>query len=185
MIFCFCFAECILLHNPLHRPKIDQILRCEWLIKPKKISNGSELSAARTIISKRKKANFWCTRSNSTRSNPSIHLHRQTEPIDCYTKKYNNVTIEKFINPIDDAKSLSGSSAIPNHTTIIPITNLSTFNNRNVRNGNNNGSSGPIEIIQHNDIIQVRSYSQDQNNGLDELSFNDGSVESENKDFDR
>lgn len=160
-----------MLHNPLHRPHINQILHCDWLQqRPKKPS--SPLDDARTIIQKRKKASFWCTKSRKTSPlSPCSTPFKQADPIDCYTKKYNNVPVEKFKNPLD-----SDTNTVSSSTTVIPITNnLSTFTRNNslinssriVQKRNN----VPIEIIQQNDILQVRSYSND--NSMDESLDND------------
>lgn len=173
----FFFTESILLHNPIHRPNIDQILRCEWVQQRPK-SSPSPLHDARSIIQKRKKASFWCTKSRKTSPLSPSQPIKLPEPIECYTKKFNNVPIEKFKNPLETNASLSSA------TTVIPIhNNLSNFSrtnslinsSRTVPKRNKNGS---IEIVQKDDIIQVRSYSCDE-------PSDESSVESENKDYDK
>lgn len=164
-----------MLHNPQHRPNIDQILRCEWL-QHRPTRPQSPLHEARTLIQKRKKPSFWCTPSRKTSPlSPNHQPLKQTEVVECYTKKYNNVPVEKFKNPIDNDSSLSA-------TTVIPIHNLSSTIQRNnslinsskvVRNQSiKNGS------IEKTEIIQVRSYSQD--DPLDETS-----LDGENKDYEK
>lgn len=171
--------ECVLLHHPLHRPSIDQILRCDWLQNrsKKSLANSTSLEEAKSIIQKRKKASFWCPKSRRTSPlSPTKSLDKPPEPIDCYTKKYNNVPVDKFKNPLEQESSLSSAK------TLIPIHNhSSTFKRNNslinsskivVKNHKNEN----LKIVQNNDIIQVRSYSND---NLEEMS-----TESD-KDFDR
>jgi serine/threonine-protein kinase NIM1 len=103
------------------------------------------------------------------------------EPIECYTKKYNNVPVEKFKNPIETNASISASA-----TTVIPVhNNLSTLarnnsliNSSRIVPKRNNDKNGGLEIVQSNDIIQVRSYSNDE-------PSDESSVDSDCKDFDR
>lgn len=155
-------TECILLHNPAQRPTIDQILRSEWLQQRSKRPQ-SPLSEARSIIAKRKKASFWCTKSRKTSPISPSNPIKQPEPIECYTKKYNNVPVEKFKNPIENEAQLSSA------TTVIPIHNNldSTFNRNNSLINSSKivtkrpTKNGHLEIVQSNDVIQVRSYSRD------------------------
>lgn len=155
-------------------------MRCEWLQNrsKKSLANSSSLEEAKSIIQKRKKASFWCPKSRRTSplSPNKLDKEQQPEPIDCYTKKYNNVPVEKFKNPLEQESSLSSAK------TIIPINNhLSTFkrNNSLINSSkivNKNYKNEAIKIVQNNDIIQVRSYSNDH--------LEESSVESE-KDFER
>lgn len=155
------FSECILLHNPQQRPTIDQILKCEWLHQRAK-PPPSPLNEARNIIARRKKASFWCNKSRKTSPiSPLSVREAPVEPVESYTKKYNNVPIEKFKNPLE---SFNASA-----TTVIPIHNHSNIYKRNNSLINSskiipkrNPKNGHIEIVQDNDIIQVRSYSQDE-----------------------
>lgn len=177
---CISYTENTLLHNPLHRPNIDQILRCEWLQNRSKkslVKSQTSLDEAQTIIQKRKKASFWCPKSRRTSpiSPNKVEKQQPPEPIDCYTKKYDNVPVEKFRNPIEHESSMSSAK------TVIPINNhLSTFKRNNslinsskiVNKSHNNVTTN----VQNNDIIQVRSYSNDH--------LEDSSIESE-KDFER
>lgn len=105
---------------------------------------------------------------------------RQPEPIECYTKKYNNVPAEKFQNPLH-------KDTLSSATTVIPIHNHKDHKNLQRNNSlinsskivqKRNAKNGHIEIVQNNDIIQVRSYSQDD-------PSEDSSMESDNKDFEK
>lgn len=175
---CIFYTENILLHNPLHRPSIDQILRCEWLQNRSKkslVKSQTSLDEAQTIIQKRKKASFWCPKSRRTSPiSPNKNEKQPPEPIDCYTKKYDNVPVEKFRNPIEHESSMSSAK------TVIPINNhLSTFKrNNSLINSSKivNKSHNNVMNVQNNDIIQVRSYSNDH--------LEESSIESE-KDFER
>lgn len=166
---------------PLHRPKVHQMLNCEWVannLKPKK-SSDSGFEEAKTMIKHRKKA-FWCTSAKSRTPTPSpsksansnTDLKKAEKPIECYTKKYNNVPVENFTNPINRLASSninSKTSTISNHTTIIPISN--NINKRLLRNHSLINSSkivfkgssskkkiGPIDILNSHEIIQVRDF---------------------------
>ncbi|CAG9798671.1 unnamed protein product [Chironomus riparius] len=177
---CVKLIQNTLLHNPLHRPSIDQILRCEWLQNRSKkslVKSQTSLDEAQTIIQKRKRPSFWCSKSRRTSPISPNKIEKQPpEPIDCYTKKFDNVPVEKFRNPIENE-----SSSMSSAKTVIPINNhLSTFKRNNslinsskiVNKSHNNNNV----IAQNNDIIQVRSYSNDH--------LEDSSIESE-KDFER
>lgn len=134
----------------------------------------SPLNEARSIMNKRKKASFWCTKSRKTSPLSPLQPIKQPEPLECYTKKYNNVPVEKFKNPLETSSSA---------TTVIPIhNNLSTFTRTNSLTNSSRivpkRKNGGLEIVQDNDIIQVRSYSNDE-------PSDESSVGSENKDFDR
>lgn len=102
---------------------------------------------------------------------------KQPEPIDCYTKKFNNIPIEKFKNPLEQESS-SANTIIhfhnqQNHMSAIKRNN-SLINSAKVVKKN-------VEIVQNNDIIQVqslRSYSNDDPNTFDIISESD-------KDFER
>jgi len=180
MVMHFIFISCTentLLHNPLHRPSIDQILRCEWLQNRSKkslVKSQTSLDEAQTIIQKRKKASFWCPKSRRTSPISPNKIEKQPpEPIDCYTKKYDNVPVEKFRNPIEHESSISSAKSV------IPINNhLSTFkrNNSLINSSKIVNKSHNNVIVQNNDIIQVRSYSNDH--------LEDSSMDSE-KDFER
>lgn len=135
------------------------------------------MNEARSIIQKRKKASFWCTKSRKTSPLSPLQPIKQPEPIECYTKKYNNVPVEKFKNPLDTNASLSSATTvIPIHNSLNNVTRNNSLTNSSkiVQKRNKNGS---MEIIQNNDIIQVRSYSVDESDH--------SSVESDNKDFDK
>lgn len=136
------------------------------------------MNEARSIIQKRKKASFWCTKSRKTSPLSPLQPIKLPEPIECYTKKYNNVPVEKFKNPLETNASLSSA------TTVIPIHNnlsSSTRNNSLINSSqivSKRNKNGHIEIVQNNDIIQVRSYSVDESD--------ESSVESDNNgDFDK
>lgn len=173
------FLECILLNTPLHRPKVDQIIKCDWLHnnlqKSKKVS--SEFDEAKSIIRTRKKA-FWNS-SSKIRGSPSPQKQgsassdqRKVEKcIECYTKKFNNVPVDNFKNPIErvspTSSATTNSSSIPNHTTVIPISN--NFNKKLLRNHSLINSSkivvnktfskkiGPKDVINSHEIIQVKN----------------------------
>lgn len=170
------YTECILLHNPAHRPNIDQILRCEWVQQRSKRPQ-SPLHEARSIIQNRKKASFWCTKSRKTSPLSPFQPVKQPEPTECYTKKYNNVPVEKFKNPLDNEPS-SATTVIPIHNNLSSIQRNNSLINSSRIVTRRNQKNGQIEIVQHNDIIQVRSYSRDD-------PSENSSVESENKDFDK
>lgn len=169
--------ECILLHNPAHRPNIDQILNCEWLHqKPKRPI--SPLQEARSIIQKRKKASFWCTKSRKTTPlSPLSQPFKQPEPIECYTKKYNNVPADKFKNPLESHIS-SATTVIPIHNNVKAVTRNNSLINSSKIVLKRNPSNGPIDKTS-SEIIQVRSYSNDDPSGED--SSGDG----ENRDYDK
>jgi serine/threonine-protein kinase NIM1 len=151
-------TENILLHNPKHRPNIDQILNCDWLQQraKKPPPPQSPLHEARSIIQKRKKASFWCSKSRKTSPLSPFHQPmKQPEPIECYTKKYNNVPVEKFKNPLE-------SDAPSSATTVVPVQNLATLSrNNSLINSSKNVSKRNGVEVQNSDIIQVRSYSND------------------------
>lgn len=97
---------------------------------------------------------------------------KQPEPIECYTKKYNNVPVEKFKNPLENDASPA--------TTVVPVHNNLTALSRNnslINSSKNVKKWNDVEITQNNDIIQVRSYSNDDPN-------DESSVASE-RDFDK
>lgn len=179
--------ECILLHNPIQRPTIDMILRSDWLQQqPKKVESPTSMNSALTIIQKRKKASFWCSKSRKTSPASPNQPTKQPEPIDCYTKKYNNIPIEKFKNPLDNDNSLSSAmTVVPVHNHLSTIKrNNSLINSSRIVKRNQQNSKKDVEIIQNNDIIQVqslRSYSNDDPNAFDD---DDEKSESE-KDFER
>jgi serine/threonine-protein kinase NIM1 len=84
---------------------------------------------------------------------------KQPEPIECYTKKYNNVPVEKFKNPLEnDASATSATTVVPIHN------NLGTLsrNNSLINSSKNVKTRNGVEVNQSNDIIQVRSYSNDE-----------------------
>lgn len=182
----FLFPECTLLHNPLHRPNIDCILKSDWVQQNAKKPPQSPSEEAKRPIKKSnsfKKNSFWCTKSRKTSPMSPNQPLKQPEPIRCYTKKYNNIPVDKFKNPLEQENN-SLSSA----TTVIPINNhLSTIkrNNSLINSSkivNRNQKNDAVEIVQNNDIIQVkslRSYSNDDPSLDDEIS-----TESE-KDFER
>lgn len=161
------FLECLLINSPQHRPRIDQVLNSEWIItnlKPKKFSE-SDLEEARSIISHRRRSSFWCAPKSRNHVQPKVVEPKK--PIECSTKKFNNVPFENFTNPID-------MHSIPNHTTVIPISNNTNKFNRNnslinsskvIVKRNSVHRIGPIDIIQVKNAHSLeRSYSHDNDN---------------------
>lgn len=160
----------------MHRPTIDMIYRSEWV---QQIHKKPESPTANplTIIQKRKKASFWCTKSRKTSPLSPNQPLKQPEPIDCYTKKYNNVPVEKFKNPLEQEGSLSSAM------TVVPVHNHTSTINRNnsLINSSKIVKKNQIEIVQNNDIIQVRSLRSYSN---DPSQDDEASTASE-KDFDK
>lgn len=126
-------------------------------------------SESRSSIGRRKKTSFWCSKSSNKTSPLSASASplslKPVEPIECFTKKYNSVPMEKFRNPLEN------NNTIPNNHAAAASRNNSQRNTH--RNGGNN-----VEIMQKNDIIQVRTYAQQE--GGEDIS-----IESENRDFER
>lgn len=88
---------------------------------------------------------------------------KPVESIECYTKKYNNIPVDKFKNPLET------STKIPNR-------------NSSLRNSNKHRNGG-IEIVQKNDIIQVQTFTNENaapNNNGEEIS-----IESDSRFFDK
>lgn len=166
-------TECILLHNPQQRPIIDQILHCEWIQQHPKRSQ-SPLHDARNIIQKRKKASFWCTQSRKTSPLSPVLTPKHPEAVECYTKKYNNVPVEKFKNPLENDSSATTIIPVHNHSSSIQRNNSMINSSKIIRKKSikNNGSGDKV------DIIQVRSYSQDD-------PSEESSVDGENKDYEK
>jgi serine/threonine-protein kinase NIM1 len=160
----------------MHRPNIDMIFRSEWVQQLHKKPESPSTNPL-TIIQKRKKASFWCTKSRKT-SPLSNQPLKQPEPIECYTKKYNNVPVEKFKNPLEQEGSLSSAM------TVVPVHNhLNTINrNNSLINSSKIVKKNQIEIVQNNDIIQVRSLRSYSN---DDPSQDDEASTASEKDFDK
>jgi serine/threonine-protein kinase NIM1 len=159
-------VECILLHNPAQRPTVDLVLRAQWLQRSAHRPQ-SPLAEARTLIQRRKKASFWCSKSRKT-SPMSPNHPMKPETIECYTKKYNNVPIEKFKNPLESQPTSA--------TTVIPINNLNSVTRNNSlinsskiilkRKEQNGNGRAPVEAL------QINSFSNDQSEeSEDEQSY--------------
>lgn len=168
-IIYFFEIECILLHNPAHRPTVDLILRSQWVQQRSKRPQ-SPLQEARSIIHRRKKASFWCSKSRKTSPMSPNHAKKQPEYVDCNTKKYNNIPAEKFKNPLEYTPS-SATTVIPIHNSLNPVTRNNSLINSSKIILKRNNRNGPIEII------QVRSYSNDASEETVE--------ENDNNDFDQ
>ncbi len=170
-----------MLHIPLQRPKVEQIIKCDWLYNNLRTKTClDELDEAKSIIRTRKKA-FWnssirsrgsISNSTSPKANPSSAGSDKIDKcIECYTKKFNNVPVDNFKNPIERisprSSATNNTSTIPNHTTIIPISNH--FNKKLLRNHSLINSSkivvnktfskkiGPKDIMNNHEIIQVKN----------------------------
>lgn len=173
------------MHNPIHRPSIDMILRSQWVQQQIVKKPDSPTQNALTIIQKRKKASFWCSKSRKTSPMSPNQPIKQPEPIDCYTKKYNNIPIEKFKNPLEQETSLSSAmTVVPVHNHLSTIKRNNSLINSSKVVKRNQRNEPMVEIVQNNDIIQVRSlrsYSND-----DPSAFDDDEISTESeKDFER
>jgi serine/threonine-protein kinase NIM1 len=129
---------------------------------------------SRSSVGRRKKTSFWCSRTSKTSplsaSSSPLSL-KPVEPIECYTKKYNNVPMEKFKNPLEN-------TTIPNRNN-----SQSASRNNSQRNAHKNGGNNNVEIVQKNDIIQVRTYANENNNT--KTNGEDVSISSESRDFEK
>lgn len=152
--------ECILLHNPAQRPDIDLVLRAPWLQRSAQRPQ-SPLAEARTIIQRRKKASFWCSKSRKTSPMSPNHPMKPPETVECYTKKYHNVPIEKFKNPLESQPS-SATTVIPIHNNLNSVTRNNSLINSSKIILKRNDKNRPI------DHIQVSSFSNDQSEESEE-----------------
>jgi serine/threonine-protein kinase NIM1 len=113
------------------------------------------LHEARSIIQKRKKASFWCSKSRKTSPISPFHQPiKQPEPIECYTKKYNNVPVEKFKNPLEN----DAPAVIPMQNSLSALSRNNSLINTSKNIKKRNGVNG-VEVVQSHDILQVKSYS--------------------------
>lgn len=181
---CQKLIQCTLLHHPLHRPNIDQMLGCEWLQQQhsKQLYELQVNNQVKTIIQKRKKS-FWCTKSrrtspllsssSSSSSTTNQMTPKQPEVITCSTKKYNNVPTENFKNPLEQEMLLASSSATK---TIIPIQNISSFNRNNSlinssRIVNSRKTSQVFQSNNNNDIISEEKSSLNDRSSNEDIDF--------------